>query len=288
MKEVCAVIVTYNRCELLKECIESVRSQSFPCDLFVVDNASSDGTALFLESVGYPHISLDQNIGGAGGFNVGIRTAVSEGYRYIWLMDDDCIPEKDALKSLMDAAERLHDEFGFLSSKVLWTDGSLHAMNRIKTKEEDKIDEHLFRIRQATFVSLLLNSKAVEKCGLPIRDFFIWGDDIEYTRRIAVRNQITSYYAEDSVVVHKTKNNIGSKIAYDDIGNIGRYRYAYRNENYLYRQEGISGRIYYFLKCVYNVLRILLFSSDHKLKRLKTLFSAVREGFSFDPEVEYL
>ena len=45
----------------------------------------------------------------------------------------------------------------------------------------------LVQAEQATFVSLLLRAATVQKVGLPIKEFFIWGDDIEYTRRIARR-----------------------------------------------------------------------------------------------------
>ena len=69
--------------------------------------------------------------------------------------------------------------------------------------------------------------------GLPIKEFFIWGDDVEYTRRIALREP--SYLVEDSQVLHDTKNNVGSNIVYDD-ERIDRYRYAYRNEMYIARR----------------------------------------------------
>ncbi len=285
-KQVCAVIVTYNRIGLLKKCLEAIDKQSYPCDVFVVDNHSEDGTKEFLREKGYPFISLKENSGGAGGFNAGLRNAAENGYAYIWMMDDDCVPYPDALEKLMCAAEKVAG-FGYLASRVLWTDGNDHAMNRI-TRKGDLFIEHVYPIRQATFVSFLISRDTVLKCGLPIRDFFIWGDDIEYSRRIAVRHQIPSYYVEDSIVVHMTRTNIGSKIAYDESDDISRYYYAYRNENYLYRQEGFRGSIYYHAKCAYNAMRIVFKAKDRKWERLRILFSAMRDGYSFDPEVEYL
>lgn len=286
MNNVCAVVVTFNRLNLLKECIAGLQKQVFSCDIFVVNNCSEDGTESYLKENGIDHISTEENVGGAGGFSLGVRKAVEKGYQFVWLMDDDCIPQKNSLEQLMNAGRATDYKYGFLSSRVVWTDGSDHAMNKINKKE--RYADGLYLISQATFVSILFPADIIRKVGLPIKDFFIWGDDIEYTRRIAIRNRIPSFYVENSVVVHKTKNNIGSKIAFDDISNINRYRYAYRNECYLYRREGIRGRIYYFLKCMYNLFRILFLAKDNKVLRTMVLLQGINEGRTFDPRIEYL
>ena len=284
-REVCAVIVTYNRLELLKECISKIISQTYKCDIFVINNNSHDGTEEFLKANNISHFKTEKNQGGAGGFNLGIKICASLSYDYLWLMDDDCIARDDALEKLIISANKVDQSFGFIASKVLWINGKDHKMNEIKHSVYYKDD--LYFIKQATFVSLLIKTEIVKKYGLPIKDFFIWGDDIEYTRRIAVRNSIPSYYAKDSIVVHKTKNNVGSKIAFDDINNLHRYYYAYRNESYLYRQENIKGILYYYLKCNYNILRIIIYS-DNKKKRLRVMLKGIKDGLTFNPKVEYI
>ena len=285
MNRVCAIVVTYNRIDLLKECINGLKSQTYHCDIFVVNNNSTDGTKEFLKNNKIKHLNLKANIGGAGGFNKGMRYAVEKGYDYLWVMDDDCVPKEDALEQLVKAAEEVSNDFGYLVSRALWVDAKDHEMNKINNKE--KKSNNLYKIKQATFVSLLIKNEIVRKYGLPIKEFFIWGDDIEFTRRISVRNNVSSYYVEKSEVIHKTKNNIGSKIAFDDISNIERYRFAYRNEFYLYRQEGIKGVAYYFAKCAYNIIRIILFS-NFKKERLNQILIGFREGLSFSPLTEYL
>jgi len=283
--KVCALVITYNRIELLKQCIKRIKMQTYNCDIFVIDNNSNDGTQVYLKTDNIPFYRTDKNIGGAGGFNLGLKTCVLKGYKYIWVMDDDCLPYPDSLEKMINSAEILNDDFGFIASRVLWVDGNDHKMNEIKNKRV--YENNLYLTKQATFVSLLLRSEVVKKCGLPIKDFFIWGDDIEYTRRISIRNSYPCFYDKDSVVIHETKNNIGSKIAFDDLENISRYYYAYRNELYLYRQEKLRGLIYYFLKCNYNLLRILI-KSDNKIKRVKIMAKGIRDGLKFYPEVEYI
>ena len=104
-ERVCAVIVTYNRKALLKECLEAVLAQTRPPDhVLVVDNASTDGTAEMLREE-FPQVEvlrLPENQGGAGGFHEGMKRAYEEGFDWLWLMDDDTIPRPEALEALLE------------------------------------------------------------------------------------------------------------------------------------------------------------------------------------------
>ena len=284
--KVCAIVVTHNRLQLLKECINAIKNQTYSCDIFVVNNNSSDYTELFLISENINHVKTVSNIGGAGGFNLAIKKTIN--YEFLWMMDDDCIPEVDALEKLMDADFLLKNKYGFLCSKVLWVDGSINKMNEIHYIDSAQRYKNIYKVRQATFVSFFIKTDVIKKCGLPIKEFFIWGDDIEYSRRIAVVNNFDSYYVNESVVIHKSKTNTGSKIAFDSADNINRYYYAYRNEFFLYKKEGLKGILYYICKCLYNCARVLLFSKDNKSKRINVLLKGFIDGFSFKPEIEYL
>ena len=81
-------------------------------------------------------------------------------------------------------------------------------------------------------------------------------------------------------------SNKGSNIALDSVNRIERYRYAYRNEFFLYRQGKLYDLIYFSLKCIYNMMKIILCSNNYKFKRAKVLLSAVMEGKSFEPKIE--
>ena len=296
MKKTAAVVVTYNRLEMLKKTIESLLKQSVSCDILIVNNASTDETETWLAEYTTDHKSVsyyntDKNIGGAGGFNYGMKKAYELGYDYVWIMDDDCQPVENALEKLMDADDLLKGDYGYLSSVVLWTDGTECKMNRQKIKKSyyeyaHLLSEGIIQVEQSTFVSLLFPVKTLEKVGLPIKDFFIWGDDIEFTRRITVRNFMPSFMVMESKVIHAMKNNSGSSIATDDAERINRYRYAFRNEGYLYRKEGIKGICYYIAKCGLNFLRILTKAKDNRLKRCWVLVSSMFKGLFFNPVTE--
>jgi len=293
-----SVVVTYNRLEMLKKCISALESQIYSCDILIVDNASTDGTRSWMEQYilnkqNIRYINTGVNLGGAGGFNFGMRKAVELGYDYVWIMDDDCIPNPDSLEKLMAADTMLGGSanYGFLSSKVLWTDGSECIMNRQKFKKLPVMNPYyeekgLKPVIQATFVSLLFPVETIKMAGLPIKEFFIWGDDIEYTRRISVRMDMPSYLVEDSTVVHAMAQNTGSNIATDVPERIDRYNYAFRNENYLYRKEGIKGFCYYVAKCGFNLLRIIVKAKKHRMKRCGVIIKCMFGGLFFNPPIE--
>lgn len=295
MKSVAAIIVTYNRKNLLCQCVESILKGTVVPDILVIDNHSSDGTAAamvpYINCGDVQYFDTGENLGGAGGFNYGMRRAVESGYEYLWLMDDDTLPSETALEKFMLAAGDLNGKFGFLSSKVLWKDGSLCTMNvqrQTLTKNITDFSLHLIPAVMASFVSLFLRADTVQRVGLPIKEFFIWGDDIEYTRRIAVREKLPGYVVGQSQVIHVTKDNVGSNIAIDVQERLNRYNYAFRNENFLYRQEGFKGVCYYVAKCWKNILCSLLFAKDHRAKRCGIVAKQMIKGLYFNPKVEFV
>lgn len=293
-KRTAAVVVTYNRKELLETCIHCLLAQSAACDILVVDNASTDGTEDMLKAITDSRVSYRStgaNIGGAGGFNFGMRWAVESGYDLVWVMDDDCRPEPDALKTLIDADAALNGDYGFLSSVVLWTDGTECKMNRQKIRKAyyehaELLKYGLIQVEQATFVSLLFPAAVIRETGLPIKEFFIWGDDIEYTRRIAVRMHMPCYMVGQSQVIHAMRENGGSSIATDKPERLDRYKYAFRNEAYLYRQEGFKGVCYYLAKCALNLVRIIKSREGQKGRRIGILLGGMARGLFFRPKIE--
>jgi len=219
---VCAVVVTHNRRELLANCLAALRAQNRPPDLIlVVDNASTDDTADFLvreaHTPGVPlhRLHSGRNLGGAGGFAIGVDAAVRLEADWLWLMDDDSEPETDALSQLLSAAERLAGvaaaPIGFLASRVIWRDGSPHAMNRtgrFSRQPPPAAPEGMIPADYASFVSLLVYRHAVLACGVPIAEFFIGSDDVEYTWRLR-RAGFTGHEVTASRVRHLTERNAG-------------------------------------------------------------------------------
>lgn len=286
-----AAVVTYNRKQMLVECIDALLNQTIPVDIMIIDNASTDGTKEeiidYINEEKIIYINTGQNLGGAGGFNFALRKAIKKEYDYVWIMDDDTIPTSNALLELVRAIKDTSGRFGFLSSKALWIDGNLCKMNEQKFLDSVEISGKTFRkCRQATFVSMLLPAEIVIQKGLPIKDFFIWGDDVEYTRRIS--KDYPCYYVPESIVIHKTVNNEGSNIAKDDISRMKRYRYAYRNEVYIAKEEGLNRKLYQIFKVLYHIMKVMVQSDGHKVEKIKIIIGSSIEGLRFSPVVEFI
>jgi len=236
---VCAVVVTYNRRVLLEECLNALRRQTRPLErIIVIDNASTDGTTqLIREHHGDVELAtLEYNAGGAGGFHDGLRRGYVAGFDWIWLMDDDTIPAPDALEALLAAPARLGSGQppALLASKVVWSDGRLHPMNW-PTFERERVDavlsgceRGLMPLRSTTFVSLLIHRDMVARYGLPLKRYFLWSDDIEYTARILRGEQ--GFLVPDSIATHKTRAPYIAITASGD-----RYYFHVRNTLYMLR-----------------------------------------------------
>ncbi|MFC8502547.1 glycosyltransferase [Pedococcus sp. NPDC057267] len=218
---VVAVVVSYNRRELLSECLGAVATQTHPLDaLVVVDNASTDGSPELVER-DFPAadlVRLTRNTGGAGGFAAGLARALDQhSADLVWVMDDDTIPSETALSELLAARERYGSELGLVASRVLWTNGE--DQDRNIPRRVPWATPRARRaaaaaggrpMRTASFVSLLVSADAIRATGLPTADFFIWNDDFEFTARI-LRSR-PGIYVPAAVVVHKTKE-LGTRSA---------------------------------------------------------------------------
>jgi len=302
MPKIAAVVVTYNRKDLLLECLSCLQNQNFSdasqacetsLDILVIDNASTDGTAEALKPLANTkqilYFNTGSNLGGAGGFNYGMRKAVELGYDYVWVMDDDCMPHEDTLLGFLNADAELDGEYGYLSSVCRWIDGSICTMNTQRHPLTKNITDFSPDIQPATlasFVSLFVPARIIKELGLPIKDFFIWSDDWEFTRRIS--RKYPCYLVGKSVVTHKSKSNGVGNIALDSEEKISRYRLAYRNDVVLYRREGIKGYGYIFIRGLYHAFLVLTKAKSKKGERLRTILKGNLEGLRFHPKIEYI
>ena len=291
---IAAVVVTYNRMKMLRKCLDALLAQTAGCDILVIDNASTDSTAEACSAYTEKHgniryFNTGANLGGACGFQWGMRTAVRLGYDDVWVMDDDCYPDPDALEKLMQADRKLEGNYGFLSSKAVWTDGSLCEMNiqrhSLSVPIQREIVNDLTEIRIASFVSMLIRAEAIRKVGLPIKEFFIWTDDWEYSLRLS--KDFPCYLVKDSRVTHACAKNIPANIWDDQPERFGRYRYRYRNDVYLYRKAGLHILPYAAARIAKHIAKVILRAKDRKAERIGIILRGTAKGFRFSPAIEY-
>lgn len=290
---VVAVVVAYNRRDLLAAALDALASQTRPVDAtVVVDNASSDDSATVART--HPSspdvLSLARNTGGAGGFAAGLAHALeTHGADLVWLMDDDTIPAPTALAELVAARtsyEALAGEpVAVAGSQAVWTDGREHPMNTPRRRPRAEASQTraadavgAVPVRSSSFVSMLVDARAVRADGLPVADYFIWNDDFEYSTRL-LRHRV-GLYVPASVVEHRT-----AKFGGTDVDPGPRFYYEVRNKVWLFtRSRALGGldRAVYGGSTLRRWARTVARSSDRR-----TLLSAgwrgLRDGVARGP-----
>ena len=220
---VCGIVVTFNRKALLKECLNALIEQTSPLTaILIVDNASTDNTIEALLESGYIkelrarrtsdscnsvfenniknsrekdikiiYIQMNKNTGGAGGFYEGLKFAFKLGYEWLWLMDDDGKPDLFCLENIL----KYRAEDAVINSLVVDKNNhenlSFQILNPFtkelisKREEVDSCAVNGMITGQAHFFNgTFFHRDVVKKAGLPMREMFIWGDEVEYTERL--------------------------------------------------------------------------------------------------------
>jgi rhamnopyranosyl-N-acetylglucosaminyl-diphospho-decaprenol beta-1,3/1,4-galactofuranosyltransferase len=287
-ERVAALVVTYNRKDLLRECLEAVRAQSHAVDhVVVVDGASTDGTPEMVARE-FPEVELvrlAQNEGASGGFHEALRVGLERDMDWLWTMDDDTIPRPDALEQLLAGLARRDGlpEPVLLYSKVLWSDGSIHPMNqpsfdlRDPQRFMDGLERRLLPIRWATFPSMLLRPDAVRRNGLPNKRFFLWSDDIDFTGRI-LRHE-PGYFVPESVALHMTAT------AHSPWEGGARFYYGVRNGIWTIRGKALEPkeRVGHVLLVAEQSRRFLLHERFNP-RAIGTVLRGLRDGLLKRPE----
>lgn len=293
---VCAVIVTFNRKELLTRTLDALYQQTFAVDhIIVIDNASSDGTQAQLDMLGYlakPNLTyhlLMSNTGGAGGFHEGVKLAYELGYEWLWLMDDDGYPTIDCLEHLL-VHRNQYEFYGplVLSDKDYATCSfpmTLPTSKVIIRNKKELLEQQANTILEDVLIpfnGVLLSNKLVAKIGYPNAQFFIWGDDIEYTKRakkfgarIATISNIEFY--------HPTAPNLGApmwfgKMQFNDTDSMIKLYCLCRNNTF-------NLKLYHgnFLALLFIVKTLWFYSFTRpSLTKLRFCLRALSDGFVGD------
>lgn len=261
------VIVTYNRIDLLKECLYCVDQQALKAtEVVLVNNCSTDGTAEFLDDYVRNHkyvkiITTEKNVGGSGGFELGVRS-VSDNCDYVLLIDDDAMLDKDFLAEIERNMENGVEAY----SGTIRTDGKIDTSHRrrlrnpvlmIKEDVPEKEYEHpSFYYHLASFCGLLVSKNIINKIGFPKGEYFIWYDDTEYSMRICQLTKIKNI--NSAHINHKTV------ISKDQSLNWKSY-YGYRNQIDFGRRFSKFPAFFCLFRYTYHIYRVAYYNIKYKM-----------------------
>ena len=294
--QVDCVVVTYNRLNLLKKCVDSLLNQSYKLkNIFIVNNNSNDDTKIYLDKLSKKYknikpINLTKNVGGAGGFNKGMKSFINYSQSdYVWIMDDDTIPTYSALEKMISKLALIKN-LGFLASNVKWKNGEAAVMNvpGVPPVWSNLAEYNLIKIKYASFVSLLFPRNVIKEIGYPIKDFFIWGDDYEYTTRI-YRKGYDCYFVNDSIVEHKIKYNIGANIYLErNPKRVPRYYFDARNRVFFVRRYENKRAVLNLIlrQGFFRPIKLMLSSNSFKMQKAWYSFKGTISGIFFNPTIE--
>lgn len=298
MEKILAVVLSYKRKDLLKRCLDAISQQSRPCDgIIVVDNASHDGTEEMLQQLPLANLKvyvLSRNTGASGGFSAGFRIAYQLGADLVWMMDDDVIPEPDALQRLTEADERLrarnmphsflvslaHTESGLLTN-VPRIDGRTNAIGYENWPA--LLDLGVIPVRPATFVSILVPRAALGRYGLPLAPMFMWGDDTEFTLRIS--QESPGYLVAASKVLHLRRVcGVIDILRETDAARIALHRHYTRNEIFVARRHSRKLRVVRLL--LWRTRLVVRLVGHGQFAKAMVIVNGLWESLAFNPQTE--
>ncbi|MEO6220340.1 MAG: glycosyltransferase family 2 protein [Ginsengibacter sp.] len=281
MEKVIAVVVTYNRRLLLSQCITALRNQTRKIDkILVINNGSTDNTEEWLRRQTDVDFVTQKNVGGAGGFHTGIKTAFEKKYPWIWLMDDDGYPREDALEMLLegDSGEMCLRNCAVIDKE----DRKSFVWKTAKHATIDDVKEPIIDNVAHPFNGTLLHRKIIERVGFPKANLFLWGDETEYFYRIVRKNKIPFYTNANSIHYHPAAA-YSYKNDWSYSSNWKMYYYV-RNRFFILKSKFSDSApialMMYFVFLIAFAGTILFFQKTNKFKKLGFILWPMADAFA--------
>lgn len=289
--KIVAVVVTYNRLELLKRVVDCLHKNSPVSDIVVVNNGSTDGTTDWLAAQEGLVVVNQENVGGSGGFHAGIDKACRMGADWIWCMDDDVFPRPDCMERLLPhtadgrvgilAPRRLQEgrifTNDFTALNLTNPFASMYAGRLSKMQVSAPVE-----ICGTAFEGLFIRRSTVDRIGLPNKDLFIFCDDTDYCIR-AVQAGYKIMYIPDALM---DKEKFFSTDTWQQRNKKKKWKrfYQVRNSTYLNHHYGHNWAVRY-LRSFNGVMGYMLiallscpFSKAYRASDIPRFWKAYQDG----------
>jgi rhamnopyranosyl-N-acetylglucosaminyl-diphospho-decaprenol beta-1,3/1,4-galactofuranosyltransferase len=247
---VVAVVVTRHRSELLVDSLKVIATQSRPPDhLIVVDNGPDQPARDVVEACPLPSTYLvsHRNLGGAGGFALGMLHALAMGAGWVWLADDDGRPADETVLAtlLAEATRRGLAEVSPVVADIDAPERLAFPMRRGLTwkRTAGELGTSFLPGIASLFNGALFRAATLDVIGVPDYRLFVRGDEVETHRRL-VRSGLPFGTCLRAVYLHpdgsaEFKPMLGGRFHAQDPGDPVKRYYTYRNRGYLLAQPGM-------------------------------------------------
>ncbi len=197
MKQIGIVICNYNKKNDALACIRSILESKFQdYDIYVVDNASTDGSAEAIRNAYGEQVTLlvnQKNLGGSGGFNTGLRDAFQKGYPYLMCVDNDALLDENAVGNLLAFLQE-HPETGIAAAKIYHREAPDYVqqfgqkidfenfctdVTYLNAYEDGSMPEYVYTDAVAA-CALMIRRSVIEKIGFMPEENFLYWDDTEW------------------------------------------------------------------------------------------------------------
>jgi len=269
MNTVVAVIVTYNNSAMLQSLLADIASQSRPPErVIVVDNASSDGTqeAIKTKFPAIDYIRMPENTGSGGGYHYGMKAALEKSH-FIWTLDDDVRLYPDTLEELLKGFDSLKRGCKLGAVRSVGENHSEHRPTRL----------HIIPWRGALF-----SSEAVSEVSMPLSEYFLYGEDLDFSLRLAQKGYLCFWIPTSHCVENRNKGKIEVRL-FSHVNKFYnspfRLYYAFRNETAIYLKfeafVPFCRTMLYGLKVI---LFFLIFGGEGKREKIRAILKGISDG----------
>ena len=221
MKKVAVVILNYKLKDLTLKCLEAVKRSAYSNLLIIiVDNNSQDGLEdALVDENEIIFIQTGQNLGYAGGNNIGIERALKQQADLVFILNPDAYVRKDTIQKLVDGMEEfkadiVNPKIYFDGSKIIWFAGKNFDLrnvlaSHIGVDQEDKGQfDQAREIEDGTGAAMLIKAEVFEKIGLLDEQYFLYYEESDLVFR-AKKAGFKIYYIPEAVVYHKNAQSTG-------------------------------------------------------------------------------
>ncbi len=221
---VAAIVLTFNGGEVVQDAVSSLQEMTYPnFDLIVIDNGSIDGTKEALEArfAGLRVVRTEENLGPAGGCNLGFSLALEEGYDFALILNDDIEVDPAMLDHLVAAANERPKvgcvgpkEYYWSDRDRLWSAGGVLRFREAVTAERGsgELDRGQFdRGEEVDYINgcaMLIRREALRETGPWDPLFHLGVEDADFCTRMKALGW-ACWYEPGGRLWHRVSFNTG-------------------------------------------------------------------------------